>query len=307
MADGKALGPLLKSCRKQAGLTQEELASEAKCSRSWLAGVENGKVRPRLDTVIALAELEILDADPAELGLAWLRDSLGAQSLDHVRRLDAYIDARQRDWSAAALRRIRVRQADVKLRIDDKGGLFTERKYRGCTTEQHRDHWIIREQIVGEQPSRIEVTRSPTEYELSSKTVNGFREHMLKFPDGWEEDAIDIALRTELPGAYLLGDGGDEYKRRLAEDPAEPYGFVSYVVRYAIEKLTISLRLDPAHKVEWLTPVATPDVTPLRDQDYTGLSQVSRSASWRATGQTAKATMIRPVPSHSIFLRWSPR
>ena len=50
------LGKRIKSLRKKAGLTQEELANAINISPHFLSRIENGKEKPSLDTIEKIAE-----------------------------------------------------------------------------------------------------------------------------------------------------------------------------------------------------------------------------------------------------------
>ncbi|TZE81977.1 helix-turn-helix domain-containing protein [Calorimonas adulescens] len=51
------IGANIKKYRKQAGLTQQELADKANISRSYLADVENGRYNPSLETLNSIAKV----------------------------------------------------------------------------------------------------------------------------------------------------------------------------------------------------------------------------------------------------------
>jgi len=64
-------GENLVRCRKQAGLSQEELGLRSSLHRTAIGMLERGARMPRIDTLIKLAVA--LDIDPAELlkGIDW--------------------------------------------------------------------------------------------------------------------------------------------------------------------------------------------------------------------------------------------
>ncbi|MCW3463126.1 helix-turn-helix domain-containing protein [Chitinophaga nivalis] len=53
---GQQFGANLKRLRRQKDMTQVELAIEANLEPSYMTKLENGKVEPKLSTIIALAE-----------------------------------------------------------------------------------------------------------------------------------------------------------------------------------------------------------------------------------------------------------
>lgn len=71
MSVAKQFGENLAACRKQARLTQEDLAIRADIHRTGLSKFEGGKTLPRLDTFLRL--VGALEADPRELleGIEW--------------------------------------------------------------------------------------------------------------------------------------------------------------------------------------------------------------------------------------------
>jgi transcriptional regulator with XRE-family HTH domain len=64
-------GDNLRRCRKQAGLSQEEVARRASMHRTQVAVAERGERLPRIDTLVKLAGA--LEVSPDELlaGLKW--------------------------------------------------------------------------------------------------------------------------------------------------------------------------------------------------------------------------------------------
>lgn len=64
-------GQNLARCRRQAGLSQEELGLRSSLHRTAIGLLERGARMPRIDTLIKLAVA--LDIDPADLleGIAW--------------------------------------------------------------------------------------------------------------------------------------------------------------------------------------------------------------------------------------------
>lgn len=57
ISDAKTLGALIRSRRKELGLTQVDAADVAGLSVHMLSDVETGKGNPRLSTLLALCEL----------------------------------------------------------------------------------------------------------------------------------------------------------------------------------------------------------------------------------------------------------
>lgn len=51
-----AIGPKVRELREAAGLSQEDLAHQAKISTSTLSRIERGTYQPRLDTLNKLAQ-----------------------------------------------------------------------------------------------------------------------------------------------------------------------------------------------------------------------------------------------------------
>ena len=54
--DRRRLAATITRLRRQAGLSQRDLAGKARISRSTLAGIEAGPAMASLDTVVALAD-----------------------------------------------------------------------------------------------------------------------------------------------------------------------------------------------------------------------------------------------------------
>ena len=64
------LGRIVRQLRKEAGLTQSELAAKARVTRWWISAVENGKTTVELGKVMVLLyhlghKLAVLPADTA--------------------------------------------------------------------------------------------------------------------------------------------------------------------------------------------------------------------------------------------------
>ena len=58
-----ALGPMIKKCRRQAGLTQAELADAIGCSEEHLSRIENGRKSINFDALVRLTRLFGVSAD----------------------------------------------------------------------------------------------------------------------------------------------------------------------------------------------------------------------------------------------------
>lgn len=57
----KAFGEVLKSVRKKAGMSQEELAHNSSLDRTYISLLERGKRKPTINTVFSIAKaLQIL-------------------------------------------------------------------------------------------------------------------------------------------------------------------------------------------------------------------------------------------------------
>ena len=56
MVDYKVIGLRLKTCRQQAGLTQETVAERAGITVVYLSKIENGHVRPTIDLLQTVCE-----------------------------------------------------------------------------------------------------------------------------------------------------------------------------------------------------------------------------------------------------------
>ena len=61
--DHDKLGPMIKQCRMQAGLTQAELAFAIGCSEEHLSRIENGRKTISFDALVRLTRLFGVSAD----------------------------------------------------------------------------------------------------------------------------------------------------------------------------------------------------------------------------------------------------
>ena len=59
------IGPVLRRLREEAGLTQEELAAEARIHRTYVSLLERDKKSPTLDVLFRICEA--LDVAPSQL------------------------------------------------------------------------------------------------------------------------------------------------------------------------------------------------------------------------------------------------
>lgn len=90
---GAKIGSRLRSLREERGLTQEKTAYEAGlASKGHLSGIENGVVRPTLDTLLLLAdrlEVDLLDlfTFPDESPRQRLVDVTRTMKLGTIRRI----------------------------------------------------------------------------------------------------------------------------------------------------------------------------------------------------------------------------
>lgn len=71
MSVAERFGDNLRRCRKQAGLSQEEVGQRAAMNRTQVAAAERGERLPRIDTLMKLAGA--LEVSPDELleGIVW--------------------------------------------------------------------------------------------------------------------------------------------------------------------------------------------------------------------------------------------
>jgi transcriptional regulator with XRE-family HTH domain len=94
------LGRRLKTLRKQAALTQEDLAERAGLNPKYISGIERGRENPTLDTLLRLARelgaqpVELFDFDLEGMTAAGMKKAavelmrqLDAESLRRVLRL----------------------------------------------------------------------------------------------------------------------------------------------------------------------------------------------------------------------------
>ena len=65
MDSKRAFALVLRECREEAGLTQEELAAEAGFDRTYISLLERQKQSPRLESLFRLCE--ILGVKPSEV------------------------------------------------------------------------------------------------------------------------------------------------------------------------------------------------------------------------------------------------
>lgn len=61
----RKIGVAIRNCRKQTGLSQQELAADADMERSYISAIENGRKCLRVDTLIRLAKA--LNVEPGQL------------------------------------------------------------------------------------------------------------------------------------------------------------------------------------------------------------------------------------------------
>jgi transcriptional regulator with XRE-family HTH domain len=61
----EAFGQVLRECRRQRGLSQDELAFQSGYSRNYIGLLEGGRRSPTLTTIARLAE--VLQVQPSEL------------------------------------------------------------------------------------------------------------------------------------------------------------------------------------------------------------------------------------------------
>jgi transcriptional regulator with XRE-family HTH domain len=67
----RRFGANLLRCRKQAGLSQEQLGFEAELHRTEVGLLERGARVPRVDTLLKLAAALRVEADDLLVGIVW--------------------------------------------------------------------------------------------------------------------------------------------------------------------------------------------------------------------------------------------
>ena len=303
------LARVLRLYRMRADLTQDQVAEKSGRGRTWISTVENGGRLPKFEGVLQLAD--ILGAPAVEFANAWFQDTVAMHRPDLLPEIEAERDGRIAAWEKAARDRLRVAHGEVLLQVNESGDLDIERRYTGCTTRKSRRKVVYRDRIVGESPTRIDVVRAPS-HKVTSRTNKLWREHVIRFDADWDEtsEPIDVVFRVTVPGAYLPGNGGAAYRRRQKAEhrpTGKPFGFCQYDVRNAFERLRMSIRLAEVHEVEWLPAIATVDQKPLDDDDHLAVADICRHARWISSAHAGLLEIDRPLPGHSIFLRWDPR
>ena len=308
MADNRVLSELanlLRHAREASGLTQHDLAKSTSRERSWIAGVESGSRHPQLQAALDLGRALKLP-DPA-VSDAWYHDHLQGRAPGVLEQIARRSDGTVSAWDRMARDRICVSDGVVTRHIDDEGTLETDRDYRNCTTPRPCRRLVIREQIQGADPGRIDVIEAP-EYQVTSRTHNKmWREHEIAYTKPWQpsDSPIHIGVRARAVRAYLLATGPKWEQRQVDGGPHPAIGVVGYGLRYAFERLRMPIAISERHRIRWLEPLATTDDKLLADDDTLPVAEIAARAEWTTNDNRAELKLERPLPAYRIYLRWA--
>ena len=320
------LSNLLRRRRLETGMKLSQIAQELGCHESYLSMLERGLRRPIDELVVRLARA--LKIDPSLALLAALRERLPEEmrSLvpDSVRpegTQDALSIARQ---VQAAHAEYEVGCVTIAVTVDWDGNRRMIRTFRDCRPNADGrpvGKLSFRERVVGVRPeadapeAKFSILTKPRglEYEVSSQTVDSWREHRVSFPKGWRRasqksgDTFSFSLEAYQEKAYVI-DTASFVARSAAEGNRPlPQGSINYHLKHFAHRLEVSLDFPRGYEAERWDSQAW-----FGSEVFDGFTRnlagkgVSRSFELRSQGDHARLVADDPLAGYTFALVWTP-